>query len=138
MAAYSGSALDVKWCYAAGTTVLTGHHRTFTYTPSIDLIDQTAGADSNKLYITGPKDGRATFGAVLEAGTGAGGTLSYANCIEGYSGTVIWSPEGTAAGKAKYTMPAITMGAAFSYPYADVTEVTVEFQQNGTRVEGTN
>ena len=136
MAAFSGSALVVKWIYS-GTTVLTGDQRTFSYTPSIDLIDQTAGGDPNKTYLTAVKDGRAQMSALFQDTTTSGGTATFTKCGEGYSGTIEWYPEGTALGKSKYTMPAICMGAAFTYPYADVTEVAVEFQQNGARTEGT-
>jgi len=138
MADFSGSALDVKWTYGTGTYTLTGDQRNFSYTPSIDLIETTAGADSNKNYISGPKDGQAQFEALMQSGTASTGTAIYSLLTEGNSGTLIYSPEGTGAGKAKYTLPCISLGVAFGYPYSDVVTVSVPFQQNGTRVEGTN
>ena len=139
MSEYSGSALVVTWgvgTAAAGT--LTGAQRSFSYSPSINLIDSTAGADTHKKYISGVKDGQAQFEALMASGTNAPGTAAYAACVEGASGTIIWMPEGVAAGKPKYTLPAISMGASFAYPYEDVVTVSVPFQQNGARVEGTN
>lgn len=138
MADFSGSALVVTWAYGTGTYTLTGDQRTFSYTPSIDLIESTAGADSNKNYISGPKDGQAQFEALMQTGTASTGTAAYSTLTEGNAGTLTWSPEGIATTKTKYSMPAISMGAAFSYPYSDVVSVSVPFQQNGTRTEGTN
>jgi len=138
MADYSGSALVVTWAYGTGTYTLTGDQRNFSYTPSIDLIETTAGADSNKNYISGPKDGQAQFEALMQTGTAATGTAIYSTLTEGNSGTLTWSPEGITATKPKYTMPAISLGASFGYPYADVVSVSVPFQQNGARTEGTN
>ena len=138
MADFSGSALNVQWTYGTGTYTLTGDQRNLSYTPSIDLIETTAGADSNKTYISGPKDGQAQFEALMQSGTAATGTAVYSLLTEGNFGTLIYSPEGTGAGKPKVTLPATSLGAAFGYPYSDVVTVSVPFQQNGTRVEGTN
>jgi hypothetical protein len=138
MADFSGSALVVTWTYGAGTNVLTGDQRTFSYTPSIDYIDVTAGADANKKYITGVKDGQASFEALLQGGTILTGTVAYANLAEGYSGTIKWQPEGTASTKPYFSMPALCGGCNYSYPYADVVTVSIPFQQNGARTEGTN
>ncbi len=138
MTAYTGSALDVKWVDTTGTVTISGDQTLFEYAPSIDLVDQTAGADTNKTYLTTLKDGKASMTALLQAGTASGGTLTFSRLSEGTPGTIIWSPEGTAASKPKYTMPAISMGANFSYPFDNRTEVKVDFQQNGARIEGTN
>lgn len=138
MADYSGSALSVIWNYGTGSYTLTGDQRNFSYTPSIDLIETTAGADANKNYISGPKDGQAQFEALMQAGTSTTGTAIYSTLTEGNSGTLVWSPEGAVATKPKYTMPAISMGVSYGYPYADAVPVSVSFQQNGARVEGTN
>ena len=135
MAAYKGSSLVVTWIQAAATTVLTGDHRSFTYTPSIDFVDQTAGADPNKLYLVGLKDGNATYNAVIQSGTGSGGTLTFSTLSEGNIGTLRWQPEGTASPNPKYEIPAISQGVALSHPYDNVSEVTVNWQQNGARSE---
>ena len=138
MTAYTGSALDVKWIDGSGTVTISGDQTILDYTPSIDLVDQTAGADTNKTYLTTLKDGKASMTALLQAGTANGGTLTFSRLAEGSSGTIVWSPEGTAATKPKYTMAAISMGAGFSYPFDNRVEVKVDFQQNGARAEGTN
>jgi hypothetical protein len=136
MAGYTGSAMYLSWINSAGTAILSGDYRKFDYTPSMDLVDQTAGADTNKTYLTSLKDGRASFSGLFQNGANVGGTITASTLVEGASGTIIFGPEGTATGKPKYTIPCISLGAAFSYPYSDNVEISCDFQQNGTRVEG--
>lgn len=140
MSAYSGSALNVQWVQIAATTTLTGDYRKFTFTPSISFVDETAGADAHKQYISGIKDSNATFEAVLQSGTGAGGTATFGGTIltEGSYGTLIWSPEGTAASKPKFTWPCFSQGVSYSESYDDIVPVTVNFQGNGAVSHGTN
>lgn len=135
MTAFSGSALVVTWIQAAATTVLTGDHKSCSYTPSMTLYDQTAGTDANKSYIVGVKDGSVTFNAIMQSGTGAGGTLSFTTLAEGNIGTLTIQPEGTASPKPKITIPAIAQGVAQSWPYDNVCEVTCNWQQNGARTD---
>jgi hypothetical protein len=138
MSGFAGSAIIVAWIQSAATTVLTGYHKSVSYTPSINFIDQTAGSEGQKTYIANVKDGTWTFNSNMQAGTGAGGTLAYATLTEGNAGTLNIYPEGTALGKSKISIPSLSQGAAFSWPYQDVIEVTVNGQQNGARVEGTS
>lgn len=138
MTAYLGSAAVLNWVTSSGTTVMSGDYRTFAYTPSIEFLDETAGADSAVQRIPYMKDGQAQFGALLQSGTSAGGTSMAAACVEGQLGTIIFSPEGTAAAKPKYTIPAYSQGASLNWAYNTLTEISVVWQQNGARVEGTN
>jgi len=137
MSAFAGSSLVVQWIQAAATTTLTGDHRNFSVTPSISLIEQTAGADEFKTYIVGVKDGNCTYEAILQSGTGAGGTLTFSTLDKGNLGTILYMPEGTAAGKTRGTIPAISQGVSYSFPYADVVTVSVNWQQNGADGMGT-
>lgn len=132
MPAYRGSSLNVSWVYSGGTVDLSGDFRTFTYTPSVDMVDQTAGADTQKTYLAGLKDGQASLTAVMQAG----GTATSNALVEGTSGTLTVGPEGTATAKQKIVIPAIAMGARFNIPYADVVELSCDFQQNGARTDG--
>lgn len=131
---YSGSAIVVTW----NGTVISGNQTAFDYTPSIDLYDQTSAADTNKKYISGVKDGNASMSALVQSGTNGGGTALYSILYEGASGTLKWSPEGTAASKPYYQCLAISQGVGFTYPYNNVVVANVSFQQNGARTEGTN
>ncbi len=135
---YSGSALQVTWTQGSGTNIVSGDQTTFDYTPSVDLSDQSSGADTNKKYLKLLLDGQASMTSYFQSGTNLRGTATWATLTEGLSGTLMWQPEGTAAGKPKYTMPAISKGVGFSHPYADKSTASCSWQQNGTRVEGTN
>lgn len=138
MAGFSGTNLDVKWLYTTGTTVLTGDFRQFNYNPAIELLDETAGADANQLFIPYLKSGQAQFTSLLQTGTGAGGTAMTAVLTEGNFGTLVVSPNGTAAGSQKLTIPAYSGGVQLNEQYNALVEVSVTFTQSGARTEGTN
>ena len=138
MSSIIGSAAVIRWIQAAGTTILSGDYRTFTYTPSIELLDETAGADTNRQRVSYMKDGQAAMTALMQSGSGAGGTAMAAALVEGAVGTLEWNLEGTAAGKVKNYIPAISMGCPVTMPYNNFIELSPTWQQNGTRSEGTN
>jgi hypothetical protein len=136
MAGQYGSALYL--CWAAGTTggtvVLNGDYRTFTYTPSVQLVEDTAGTDQANTYMPGIRSGQATFSGLLQAGSWASWGTAFK---EGYIGTLIKAEEGTAVGKLIGTIPAICQGAVNSMAYNDMVSVSISWQQNGLRTEGT-
>ena len=138
MAGYAGSSLVVTWIQAAATTTLTGDHKSCSYTPSIGFFDETAGADTNKKYLAGVKDGSVTFNANFQSGTGSGGTAAFSTLTEGNLGTVQIQPEGTASTKPDIKVPSLSQGVSYSYPYDGIVEVTVNWQQTGTRAESAN
>ena len=135
---YAGTAMIVTWFQGSGTNILSGKHTNFGYTPSIDYIDVTSGADTHKRRLAGVKDGSAQLEAFMQSGTNTPGTAAFASCAEGNFGTLQWQPEGTAVGKAKISMPANAGGAVFGYPVAGAVTVSVAFTQEGARTEGTN
>jgi hypothetical protein len=138
MAGYIGSSWVGSFVTSSGTVQLGGDYRTFEYTPTIDIMDETAGADTAKQKILYMKDSQVKFSGLLQSGTMAGGTLMTSVLTEGNMGTLYWSPEGTAASKPKYTLPAISMGCVLKYAYNDLTTVDITWEGNGVRVEGTN
>lgn|SRR5574343_503587 len=127
MTAFSGSALNLQWITAGGTTLLHTDCRSFDWTPTLSLIDSTAGADSFREYITGIGEG-GDISASLVLQTGATALISA--LARGTAGTLIYSPEGTATGKPKSTIPAISKGPSYSQPYDDVVEFKVSWQQS--------
>lgn len=133
MASYHGKDLSISWVYSGGTVALNTDYRSVDYTPSVELYDQTAGADTNKTYISGTKDGVANFMGLDQAG----GTALITALSEGNGGTLIVAPEGTAVGKQKITLPAISQGVKRTWPYNNLCEISCAFQQNGARVDGT-
>ncbi len=132
MTAYAGSSLYTQWIHPGGTTVLSGDFRTFTLTPTINLYDETAGADSHAQYIPGLKNATCSFSCVQQAS----GTALYTACTEGTQGTLIVGPEGTATGKQKITIPAISMGVTWNQPYNELVTIDIPFQESGARLDG--
>jgi hypothetical protein len=131
---YVGSASALSWTTTNGTTDLWAEGRNVTYTPSIDLIDATAGADTYKRKLASYKDASLTVANVAQTD----GTLLVAQCPEGQVGTMLYYPAGTAVGREKVTMPAISMGVTRTSPYNDVVTYGLSFSSNGPVVYGTN
>lgn len=131
---FVGSSLYAQWVYTSGTIQLETDARNFNYTPSIAFVDATAGADQNIQRANSFKDGQITCDCLM-LNTMASATAAAFD--EGTGGSVIWGPAGTAAGKLKYTVPAISMGMTQSVPYNDVVTMSLTFQQNGVRTLGT-
>lgn len=134
MAAVVGSSLVLQWVTSSATTTYNTDFRSVNYSPSVALVDETAGADKNKSYLASIKDGKFDFRGVYQAA----GTVNLTTATEGQVGTLLYSPEGTAGGKIKFTIPAISMGWQTNQPYDNVVEVAISWQQNGARTEGTN
>lgn len=138
--AYTGKNLDVKFIGTGGTITLTGNQTAFTHAETIDMVEQTAGADTAKTYVPTVKDSRQTFAALFQSGTNTGGTatINDTNIAVGMEGTLIWSPEGTATGKPKFTVPAIPTSISYDTPYADTVKISIDFQGNGAVVKASN
>ena len=132
MAGLTGQNCSVSWIYSGGTVVLDTDQRNYSYTPSVDMYDQTAGADTWHTSITGAKNGQVAWAHVYQ-----GGGSAVVQALEaGNAGTLIVGIEGTATGKPKNTIPAISQGAVVNVQYNNLIEVTCNFQQNGARVDG--
>lgn len=129
---YDGGNMDLQWIYSGGTVAINADFKTFVYTPSIQLLDQSRGADVAKRYLANLYDGQATLTTINPVG----GTIISQALKEGTSGTLIYGREGTVTGKIKYTIPALSKGAKMTEPFADLVTLDVDFQQNGVRVEG--
>lgn len=123
MPEFTGSTLHLSF---AGVT-LSGDFRNFDPSEEIGLVDASAGADTNRTYLTTLKDGKATLEMVAQTG----GTALWAAVAPGSSGTLIWAEEGTATGKPKHSCLAIVMSRSRPVPYEDIDIINVEFQFNG-------
>lgn len=134
MPAYTGSALYCTWVSAspAGTVTLNTDYQTLTYTPTIDLIETTAGADTAKEYIIGMKDGAVAYSGIHQA---AGGTTDVAKLVEGTQGTLTIAPEGTAATKLKIIVPAMSQGITWSWAYNDKVIMNINWIQTAARTD---
>ena len=126
MSAYAGSAMSLQWINPGGTVTLETDFRSFTWTPSLNFIDATAGADTYEELL-------ASFGTGVEIPVAmvlqADGTALLAALDRQTAGTLVYGPEGTASGKVKYTIPATSSGPQFSQPFDDVVEITANFRQ---------
>lgn len=133
MTDFLGNNAVISWVYSGGTIALNSDYRQANDQPSVDLVEVSAGADASKTYLTSLKDGQ--FNLTMLAQTG--GTVLLAALAEGVSGTLIVGEEGTASGKPKTTIPAISMGAQRNIQYNNAVEISVTFQQNGERIYAT-
>ena len=131
MAEYSGANAVGTWITPTGTTTLTGNQRSIDYTPSIDLHDATAGADGNKTYVVGVKNGQLSMTLLAQTG----GTALISELAEGKVGTITNLKMGTVTNEPTMTFPAICQGVTRSAPYADVVTLNVSWQQNGARTD---
>ena len=134
MAEFTGQNLYVQWnAGAAGTIDLSGDFRTVSWNPSIGMVDATAGSDPFKTYLTTQKDTTVSYGGVFPtAGTAIENAL-----LAGQYGTLTIGPEGSVAGKRKYTLPSFSQGGKFNFAYSDVVELACDFQGSGTATYGT-
>jgi len=132
---FVGSAAVMTWVYATGTVTLNTEYRTWSYTPSIDLIDATAGADTARRYINSFKSGQIQIGMLMQTSMAS---ADLAGLGEGQLGTITYNPAGTASTRLKLTIPAISQGVTFDSPYADIVSLSVGFMQNGAMTIGTN
>ena len=133
MTAFRGKDLFVSFAGSAGTVTLSGDFTQLTYTPSIALLDQSAGADTERTYVNSLKDSTVAITMKQQAV----GTVIANALVPGISGTITWGEEGTASGKPKHTLPAISQGAAMNIPFDNLVELSCTFQGNGAIVDAT-
>jgi len=134
MATITGKDLYLSWIHSSGTVVLSTDYTQFTDTPSVELLDESAGSDEYRTYVARLKDSSYAFSARYQSV----GTVLVNALAMGGSGTLIYHPEGTAAGKPKRTIPAIAQGASINIPYAGLVEISCTFQGNGAPTDATN
>ena len=132
MAEYTGSNLSVSFIHPSGTLTLNTDYRSLSATPSIGMVQATAGSDANHTYLTTIKDGKYSYRGVAQTA----GTVLKAALAPGVIGTLIIGAEGTTATNQKETCPVISMGASYSYPYDNIVEISCDFQANGAVVLG--
>lgn len=121
--AFTGSGAYLKF----GATELQTYYRTAAFDETVDLVDKSAGADGNKTYLSALKDGTYTQDIVMPTG----GTALITALAVGTSGTLLFGPEGTAAGKPKASVLAIIQSRGRPLAYNDVTTMSVTWQFNG-------
>ena len=134
MAEYAGSAMVLRWVTTAGTTLLNTDFRTFTWTPTLNWIDATAGADTYEVLL--PSYGVGAEIPITMVAQSAGSALVTALARQ-TAGSLVYYPGGTAAGQVYYTIPATSAGPQWSSPFNDVTTITASFRQTSVETVGT-
>ena len=123
----TGKDAYISWVWTGGTLNLATDYRTLALNESVDTAETTAGADTHKTYLATIKSATIDYSGLFPTG----GTVLYAALAAGMSGTLTVAPEGTASGKVSHAYPAISLGATYDTPYADVVTVNCTFQSNG-------
>ena len=128
MAHYTGKDLYIEFAGVAFNT----DYRSLNVDRQIDTVEVSAGADTDKSYLTTLRD--ATFSVTYVDENGSGTAINGA-LYEGAYGTLTWGPEGTASGKPKFSCPAWVTSVSAGLEYA--TEVTrdISLQKDGDWIE---
>ena len=131
MAGVTGSALYLA--FGSGTTVLDTDYRNMSPDESIGLVDQSAGADADKTFLTTLKEGSASATIVIQAAD----TTTWGALVPGSEGTLEWAEEGTAATKPRHYVNAIVKRRRKAVQYADLLVADVEWQFSGAVTDTT-
>lgn len=127
MAAFSGSACYISWVWSGGTSVLSTDYKSINITPTVALLDATAGADTHIQRIKSLLDVSAQLTYVEQSDATAFALALSAGNI----GTLTVGPEGTASGKPKMVFSAICGGAQKPITFNGIIEVTCTFTGDG-------
>lgn len=133
MAEYSGSAVYLQWTSPAGTVTVSGDYRSFSFPPEREMLDTTAGSDAGRTYIPTVWNYEMSIAAVYQTAD----TSTDAAFVSGTKGTILFGPEGTASGKRKWTIPAISKGVQWNFQYDQLVEVTIPLQSDGAPTAAT-
>ena len=117
----------ISWVWTGGTVNLATDYRSVSVKENVDTAETTAGADTHKTFLPTIKSASIDYSGLFPTS----GTVLYAALAAGMSGTLTVAPEGTASGKVSHAYPAISLGATYDTPYADVVTVNCTFQSNG-------
>ena len=134
MAEYAGSAMVLRWVTSAGTQVLNTDFRTFSWTPSLNWIDATAGADTYEVLLPSYGVG-AEIPVTMVAQTANGTLIGY--LARQTAGSLVYYPAGTGSTNVYYTIPATCAGPQWSQSYNDVVTITANFRQTSVETLGT-
>jgi hypothetical protein len=133
MAEFYGSGLVFQWVGTAGTLDMSEYQRGATFNPTGKIDVNTTGAAGYETRMVGVTDFTASYKGLWQSGTAGTAATTMENTLRfGEAGTVYMYPEGTAAGKRKYTLPCISQGPQVNTQYDALTEINIAFVGNGT------
>ena len=123
---FAGSALYLAWIYSGGTVALNTEFRTFNWSPTLNFIDATAGADTyERILASYGVGGDIAFSMLAQTN----GTAILTALARATKGTLIYAPAGTANNAVSYSIPAYSQGPSWNQPFNDVVEITNNFRQ---------
>lgn len=123
MAGFTGTALYL----AFNGTVLDTDYRSFGPEENIDTVEQSAGADTNKTYLTLLKDGTASASIVAQAAD----TIIWGAVAPGTEGSLEWGEEDTTGGNQRHHVNAIVMSRTKTIEYAGLVVADISWQFSG-------
>ena len=130
---FAGSAAYLSWVHAGGTLVLNTDFRTITYTPTLEKIDATAGADTYRQKLASFGDASLVFSGLFPSN----GTAQLTGLAEKTTGTITYGMAGTATNSPKITFPAVSNGPNINEPFDNMVEISCTFDlYNGTVTYG--
>ena len=124
----TGKNLYVAWIDATGTVAISGDQTAFDPGFTGETVDASAGADDWRVHLATMKDAAMKMETYYK---GTNGTATLARVEIHDSGTLVWGPEGTAAGKPKWGIPALVTKNDYSMPFDNLIKVTIEWKQQG-------
>ena len=130
------SVVYLAWVQAAATTTFQADYRSFSWAPTMDFVDCSAGSDTYENLKPSIRRGN-EFSVTYLHQTGASGQAYASACARGNLGTFLYGPEGSAVGTLLYSIPAYSMGLGWNEAYADAVEVTANFRQKAAETLGT-
>ena len=133
MPAFVGNGLYLTWTTLTGTITMNTDFQTFDWNPTIEFYEQTAGADTSKSHIAGLKDGSASYKGLMQVGDLPAWGTQFA---PGTFGTIVYCPEGTAAGKFAGTIPCYVTGFQQTSAYNALVEANVSWMLSGDWTKG--
>ena len=114
-------------------TVLDTDYRSFAPNEEIGIVDQSAGSDAARTYLTTLEDGTATATIVIQSDD----TTTWGAVDKGAEGTLEWGEEGTTAGNMRHYVNAIVTGRNRSMSFDDLVVGDLSFQFSGEVVDTT-
>jgi hypothetical protein len=123
---FAGSALYLQWASDAGTVTLQSDFRNFSWGPTLNFIDATAGADTFERLL--PSYGVGTD-ISLEMLAQTDGTALATALAKAAKGTLTYGPSGTANNAIAYRIPCYSQGVQWAQPFADVVQMNANFRQ---------
>lgn len=133
MTKYAGEDLVMTW---QGQDI-SGVSRALEIEEEATEIDVTAYGSADYEYITTRKKQRRGSFTVMDS-RGAEGTALEVLLNAGQSGTLVWSPEGTATGKRRKEVEAVILRSRKSYPHDDAVSFSTEIRLSGGVTETTH